>query len=353
MKKFISILLAVMLIASVAVSAGAYSVWEEVLDDDGNPLPNKLSDAIAAYEAETGEKVDVYRYYFQMPDGTNGPVKKEDDEAGKVGDHSRSWINEHNVGYCGIYYWATGSFPTPKGWTGYQAEKLEGVPNVWYADVPGDVLTIIWNNGVDGGQDESNPLFFNRAQTSNLKIEYLDPGENSDFPDGLGEEDVPGAFANMIYIIDPDKTSVNEYSQAQECGGRWYFYLGDGCYAATADGECCNPDHFDADGNHVGYQEPVTEPDPTEPDPTEPDPTEPAPQKLLGDVDGDGFVTVMDATKIQKFKAAILTEEDIDASPEAADVDGDTFVTVMDATRIQKFKAKIMNLDGTTPYVEA
>ena len=337
MKKFISILLAVMLLVSAAVvSANAYSVWEDVENDDGELVPNQtMSEAVAAYEASTGEKIETFRYYFQMPDGNNGPV-------GAEGKKALSWINEFNEGYCGIYYWATGSYPTPKGWTGYKAEKLEGVPNVWYADVPGPVLTIIWNNGVDGGQDESNPLYFYRAQTNNLKIEYLDPGENPDFPDGLGEEDVPGAFANMIFIIDPDKSSINEYSLAQECGGRWYFYLGDGCYAATAEGECCNPDHFDADGNHVGYQEPGTE---------EPGTEEPGPQKLMGDVDGDTFVTVIDATKIQKYKASILTENDIDLS--VADVDGDGVVSVLDAGRIQKFKAKMMNLDGSTPYVES
>ena len=356
MKKFISILLAVLLLASAAVvSANAYSVWEDVVNDDGDMVPNQsVSEAVAAYEASTGEKVEVFRYYFQMPDGTNGPV-------GADGKKAPSWIHDGinrikdddgniTAEYCGMYYWATGSYPTPKAWAGYKAEKLEGVPNVWYADVPGAVLTIIWNNGVDGGNNPTDPddpddIYFKAAQTDNLKIEYLDPGDDDDFPDGLGQEDVPGAFANMIFIINPDKVDINEYSLKQTCGGRWYFYLGDGCYAATADGDCCNPDHFDEAGNHVGYQEPT--------EPATDAPTEPGPAKILGDVDGDGVVSVLDATKIQKFKASILTADDIDVSLEVADVDGDGVVSVMDATRIQKFKAKIMNLDGTTPYVEA
>lgn len=329
MKKIISILLAVALVASVAVvSANAFSAFDEEAEH--------LKDAIAAYEAETGEEVPTYRYYFQIPNGSNGPVKQVDDEVGSVGDHAKSWINEYNEGYCSIYYWATGSFPTQSTWTGYVAEKLEGVPNVYYADVPQKVLTIIWNNGVDGGTDVENPLYFYRAQTKNLKIEYLDPGEWEEFPDGLD------SFNNMIYIVNPDDMSVEEYSGAQTCGGRWYYYLGDGCYSETDGGVCCNPDHYDADGNHVGYQEPATEPETQEP----------GPAKLLGDVDGDGFVTVLDATKIQKYKAAILTEEDIDVSLPVADVDTDGFVTVMDATRIQKYRAKLMNLDGSTPYVE-
>ena len=73
------------------------------------------------------------------------------------------------------------------------------------------------------------------------------------------------------------------------------------------------------------------------------------PDVMLGDVDNDGVVSVLDATRIQKYKASIIKENEIILS--AADVDGDGFVTVMDATRIQKFKAQIMNLDGSTPYV--
>lgn len=75
-----------------------------------------------------------------------------------------------------------------------------------------------------------------------------------------------------------------------------------------------------------------------------------APQVILGDVDGDGTVSVIDATKIQKLRASILTEKDINIS--AADVDRDGVVSVLDATRIQKYKASIMNLDGTKPFRE-
>ena len=77
-------------------------------------------------------------------------------------------------------------------------------------------------------------------------------------------------------------------------------------------------------------------------------PGTPKPQYLLGDVDGDTVISVIDATKIQKLKAKIISESDINM--DAADVDGDGYVTVMDAGRIQKYKAKILNLDGSTPY---
>ena len=68
---------------------------------------------------------------------------------------------------------------------------------------------------------------------------------------------------------------------------------------------------------------------------------------MIGDADMDGYVTVMDATAIQKYKAQLISSDKINLF--ACDVDDDGYVTVMDATRIQKFKAKICHLDGT-PY---
>ena len=322
MKKIISILLAVMLVVSAAViSANAYSVFDEGVQS--------MKEAIEEFEADTGENVETARYYFQFPDGTNGPLKTESDANGEAGTKAPSWINEFNEGYCGIYYWATGSFPTPSAWTGYKAEKDEETKNVYYADVPKDVLTIIWNNGVDGGTDQTLDIYYKAAQSDNLKIEWLDPGENADYPDGVGTPYESGAFDGMIFVVNPDKVDINEFSKKQTCGGKWYYYLGQGCYSEKKDGECCNPDHFDADGNHIGEY---------------PD------EGLLGDVDEDGFVTVIDATLIQKYKAQLKTEDELNLK--VADVDADGFVTVMDAGRIQRFKAKLCNLDGTTPYVE-
>ena len=59
----------------------------------------------------------------------------------------------------------------------------------------------------------------------------------------------------------------------------------------------------------------------------------PAAVKILGDVDGDGKVTVIDATFIQR-KLAGLANESFDES--AADADEDGSVTVVDATCIQR-----------------
>ena len=85
---------------------------------------------------------------------------------------------------------------------------------------------------------------------------------------------------------------------------------------------------------------------PTSP-PTEPPtqaPTLPPSTGILGDVDCDGVVTIIDASLIQKYKAHVIDETKIDLS--VADVDSDGVVSVLDATRIQRYKAGLCNLDG-------
>ncbi len=82
-------------------------------------------------------------------------------------------------------------------------------------------------------------------------------------------------------------------------------------------------------------------------EPTEPteaptaEPTE-APH-ILGDTDGDGKVTIVDVTCIQKRLASIEMPVYIE---EAADVDGDGKVTIVDATFIQKFLASMTAPEG-------
>ncbi len=66
---------------------------------------------------------------------------------------------------------------------------------------------------------------------------------------------------------------------------------------------------------------------------------------VIGDADRDGEVTIFDATRIQRYLAELVTQEDIDL--DASDVDGDGEVTIFDTTRIQRYLAQLSNLDGT------
>lgn len=62
---------------------------------------------------------------------------------------------------------------------------------------------------------------------------------------------------------------------------------------------------------------------------------------MLGDVNGDGFITVADATLVQKHAAEMITLEG--SALIAADTSKDGFITVADATLIQKFAAEMID----------
>lgn len=59
---------------------------------------------------------------------------------------------------------------------------------------------------------------------------------------------------------------------------------------------------------------------------------------ILGDTDGDGYVTIFDATAIQKYLVEIVVKGFDEA---AADIDGDGFITIYDATAIQKYLVEL------------
>lgn len=64
-----------------------------------------------------------------------------------------------------------------------------------------------------------------------------------------------------------------------------------------------------------------------------------APVKLLGDVDEDGQVTLMDATLIQRYLSSLIIYGTFDDS--VADTDGDEDIEVVDATWIQRYVSSI------------
>ena len=68
------------------------------------------------------------------------------------------------------------------------------------------------------------------------------------------------------------------------------------------------------------------------------------PGKRLGDADGDGKTTIMDATRIQRWIAKLEPDERIHM--DVSDTDGDGKVTVMDATRIQRVLAGLCEWEG-------
>ena len=59
--------------------------------------------------------------------------------------------------------------------------------------------------------------------------------------------------------------------------------------------------------------------------------------RLGGDVDGDGSLTILDATHIQRYLASLRIFGEVDCI--AADIDGDGDITILDATRVQRILA--------------
>ena len=320
MKKFVSILLAVILVASAIVTVSAYSVYP-----DGKTSEQAIKD----YEAANGAKVKTNRYYFQMPNGKTGPTATADvvynetnEETGettpvvvcKKGEKTPTWYNDFTQG-AGVYWWTKEA--ACESWAGYRAMVEDADQSIYYADVPAGVVCFVWNNGVDGGTDKSQPIYYMAAQTGDVASEYPGPKEYASIPEGAD------SFDGMIAVVDPDKVDVNALSKKMTCGYNWYFYYGDGCYGSYAttsknftsiEENCLNPDH-----NH---------------------------KYLRGDTDGDGTVTIVDATLIQRNLAKLSTSA---FNAQAADADADGNVTIMDATRIQNVLVGNCDIDGNKP----
>ncbi|MBQ8058139.1 MAG: dockerin type I repeat-containing protein [Ruminococcus sp.] len=78
---------------------------------------------------------------------------------------------------------------------------------------------------------------------------------------------------------------------------------------------------------------------------------------ILGDVNNDGVVSIIDATQIQCYLVDLTDADEIDVS--LADVDGDGDITIMDATAIQLYLAQIIdkfpgeNASLTPPSVDS
>ena len=68
MKKLVSILLCVIIIISSFCTATVSATTQQ-----------SLKQAIESYEAQSGEKVNVRRYYFLMPNGSNGDKSDHED----------------------------------------------------------------------------------------------------------------------------------------------------------------------------------------------------------------------------------------------------------------------------------
>lgn len=99
-----------------------------------------------------------------------------------------------------------------------------------------------------------------------------------------------------------------------------------------------------SNGDITSYIPPTTTPPETQPT-TPPPATQPiTPPAKLGDVTGDGSITIQDATLVQMYIA--LLESLTSQQMQAADVDKDGVISIKDATEIQMYVARLSSALG-------
>ncbi len=168
------------------------------------------------------------RYYFYMPD---------------------EWKNEY-TDTAGIYWWEGTDFCSY--WPGYTSNKADA-EGIFYYDVPQDVTTIIWNNALDGGMDVTQDIYSCAYETVAIGSEYYAPGESENYPNGTD------SFDEMIYVIDPTATSVNESNGKKIYKGEWYYYYGGGEYGfIPLEGDETTPDETTPDEPTQDTEKPVS-----------------------------------------------------------------------------------------------
>ena len=240
-KKLISIILSCVLVLSLAL-VGVIGVSAAV-DKDGRYVPSE-------------SVKETNRVYFLMPE---------------------SWKSEKFGATGAGAYWWNGSDPcgsvdgTSVGaaWPGYKMQVADADANLFYIDLPSDVPVIIFNNFLNGGErkkdDAGNVSYefgeeqFKAArQTVDTTCQYYSEGDDDYYDNMLdgtfwekAQEAVEGNdktflgnfqknffmeteydlgismnFDNMVFIIDPNNTSVNEVSGKESYGGEFYFFYG-------------------------------------------------------------------------------------------------------------------------------
>ena len=229
-KKLVSLLLAGSVVASMAAIASVSA--SAIIDENGCYAP--------------GDNVEAtYRYYFAMP---------------------ADWYSS-NTDTAGAYWWsgtdACGAVDGTGGsltWPGYKAQRGD-IENLYYVDCPTDVPTIVWNNYINGGTDKEAPIYLEAKQANDAKIEGYCDGDSDlydtewfeemyesfttdkaklgDFADNFfydlvnfdeeGFDSFTFKMDNMIYVIDPSKTSEN-FEGKMTYVAEWQFYYGDGFY---------------------------------------------------------------------------------------------------------------------------
>ena len=337
MKKIISILLAVMLVVSVAVvSVNAYGSKDDYSKmtpaNVYKPSDSYTVDANTPYGedavlANGGSLSDTQKIYFQAP---------------------ADWANEFNtfpgpdlpnnepyMHACGYWWSGTGSDWSDVGggpvkWCGFQAHLVDKLNRIYCLTMPNDggspALTI--NNGVNAGMDQKAKIFKFGRQLQDVNTEGAYEGDYDTLPEGSPTQD---DFDGCIAIIDYTNEKENPLTHIPAYGSNWYVYYGNGCYGEYSEDSanfvskhenCKNPEHLaDPDKYH----------------------------STPGDVNYDDVVDMLDVLYLQYYLAGYdkFGEDGGKFNDRNADIDADGYVSIIDASRLQRYLAHLCNLDGS------
>lgn len=284
-KRIVSILLAVVL--TFAMAAVAVVSVSAAVDANGAYVPS-----------ETVK--DTVRVYFLMPKAWYSEKTYEGSpEGGKT---------------AGVYWWGgpdsgqeVGTDQGGVKWPGYKTQIDTAYNDLYYIDLPyapAELSPIVFNNFLDGGTRIVDPdtgavtfqyneeRFLKAQQTTDITASYYSEGDDAFYDENLdgdfwamadeafnGEDKtffgefesnffedpdwgISMNFDNMIYVVDPSKTSQN-YEGKLTYIGEWYFYYGDGTYGSLPNKDMAK---------ELGFVNELTAPAPTIPGP---DPTNP------------------------------------------------------------------------------
>lgn len=229
--------------------------------------------AVRQYRELTGDRrFKTNRFYFYMP--STAESKPANSEYARKNSHEDfRWDGSVNI------YWTGTNRFDPYMYPGF-VPMITDDYYMHYADIPDFVTSIEWNNGVDY-TDESKA--YDAVSTGELTC--------------AGHE-------NMVYYVDVFKPVVEVEGKPAQVSGRWYYYYGNGCFGEKENGNAFNC--IRSEYRHFND----------------------------GDADGDGDVSIMDATEIQLVLAGIKNWKS-SYEKDFANVDCDDEVSIMDATAIQ------------------
>lgn len=210
MKRMLSMILAVLMVVSVFAVAGVVSA-EEADAGFTATVDEATKDEATADEATKDEggleslpekPEGTRRYFFRVPD---------------------FWYDSNPyTEKIGIYWWEGTDKAT---YPGHEAKPADA-EGVYYYDVPCDVTSVIWNNFVTADLNNTENIIY-MYMSRILPTEFYESWESPLYPYGTA------SFDGMIYVVDLDKTQVDEYNGKSEFYGEWFYYYGNGEYGVA------------------------------------------------------------------------------------------------------------------------